>query len=585
MSATPAALAVPRRRRRVLSGDPWPGLLLTIVVATSFVILALLVVVVGLSFRTGTPGDPQAAWTFANYPSIFLDSATYDVLANTLGFACITTLIALVFGVGIAWLVERTDLPGKAAIFTLMAIGLLFPGFAAAMGWLFLLNDRIGLVNVWLRHAFGLATSPLNIATVTGMGWVQGLNLAPLAFVMTAAVLRAADPTLEESAQIAGASMRSTLWRVTLPLAWPGVLAAAIYIFMIGFSAFDVSAIIGWSSRIYTISTYLVVLLTPSLGLPRYGVAAALSVLLIAFAGAFSLFYRRMQGRAHRYQVVTGKAYRPRPLALGRATVPCWIGVGLYFCLAKLVPFVMLIWASLLPYFQLPSHAAFASLSLARYHHLPWRLIGDGLGNTAVLMVLTPTATLVLSLCFSWIVLRSRVRRRGWFDVIAFLPHAVPSIIFGVGALLVTLFVLARFLPLWGTVWLLLMLFTIARISYGTRMTNSGLIQVHRELEESAQVSGASTMGVMRAIITPLLMPTMLYAWLWIALLTFRELTLPVLLTTHDNITLPVVIWSLWFGGGLGDAAAASLIMLALMLPIVALYCFVARRYGLKVTG
>ena len=134
--------------------------------------------------------------------------------------------------------------------------------------------------------------------------------------------------------------------------------------------------------------------------------------------------------------------------------------------------------------------------------------------------------TLALSLAFSWIVLRSRMPGRAGFDFIAFLPHAVPTIVFGVGALLLTLFVLQRALPIYGTIWILLIVFTIARLSYGTRMTNSGLIQIHPELEESAQMSGATTWEAFRRISVPLLAPTLLYAWLWIALLTFRELTL-----------------------------------------------------------
>jgi len=587
VTSAPADLLESGGRRRILrrGGDPWPRLFLGVVLVASFIILGLLVTVVWLSFRDGTPGDPKAAWTLANYPTIYLDGFTWRVLANTLGFAAVTTFVALCFGISIAWLVERTDLGGKRTIVTIMAVGLLIPGFAAAMGWLFLLHPRIGLLNVWLQMHLGFSGPPLNIATIPGMGWVQGLNLAPLAFIMTAAVLRATDPTLEESAQASGASFARTLRRVTLPLAWPGVLAAAIYIFTLGFAAFDVPAIIGWSNRIYTISTYLLLQLSPTDSLPRYGTAAALSVLLIGIAGLFSIAYRRMQGRAHRYQVVTGKAYRPRLVPLGRGRIVAWSLVGLYVCLAKLLPLIVLVWASVLPYFQLPSQTAFASASLARYYRLPWELIGEGLVNTAALMVLTPTVTLIVSLCFSWVVLRSRVKARGWFDVVAFLPHAVPSIIFGVAALLLALFVLEQMVPIYGTIWLLLLVFVIARLSYATRMTNSGLIQIHRELEECAAVSGASTGGILRAILIPLLAPTLLYAWLWIALLTFRELTLAVLLTTRDNITLPVVIWSLWLSGGLGDAAAVALLMLALMIPIVALYWLLAGKHGVKIAN
>jgi iron(III) transport system permease protein len=566
------------RRARI---DIWPGAFLAAVIVASIVILALLAIVIGLSFRTGSLGGADAVWSFDNYPTIFLDSFTYRVLGNTIGFAVTTLLVALFFGVPIAWLVERSDLPAKPLLFTLMAVGLLLPGFGSAMGWLFLMHPRIGLVNVWIQQHFGVGPV-FNIASVIGMGWVQGLSLAPLAFIMTAAVFRATDPALEEAAQMAGARFGTRMWRVTLPLAWPGVLAAGIYIFTIGFAAFDVPAIIGWSNRVFTFSTYLVLQLSPTDALPRYGNAATLSVLLLGFAGFFSWWYAKMQKGAHRYQVVRGKAYRPQLVALGWLKAPVWCLIGLYLTLSALLPLLVVVWASVLPYFQLPSAAAFASASLARYAGLPWELIGDGITNTLILMVLTPTVTLALAVCFSWVVLRSRLPGRSWFDFIAFLPHAMPNIVFGIGTLLIALFVVQRLVPAMGTIWLLLVAFTVGRISYATRMTNTGLIQIHRELEESGEVGGATTGSVIMRIVVPLLAPTLLNAWLWIALLTFRELTLAVLLTSRDNITLSVVIWSLWLGGGLGDAAAVALVMLCGMIPIIGLYWLVARKTGLR---
>ena len=562
--------------------DPWPSIFLAVVGVASVLILALLAIVLWLSFRDGGLADPDATTSLANYRTVFADPFSYRVLANTLGFGLATLVVALAIGMPAAWLVERTDLPGKSAFFTLMSVGLLIPGFASAMGWLFLFHHQIGLVNRWLRDVLGLIESPFDISTIVGMGFVQGLSLAPVAFIMTAAVFRAMDPSLEEAAQMCGASFRQSLQRIALPLAWPGVLAAAIYIFTIGFAAFDVPAIIGWSSRRFTLATYLVLQLNPEGSLPRYGIVAALSAAVIAFALLLSWWYGRMQRRAHRYRVVGGKAYRPNLVRLGGKAWVAWLAAGAYFGLAKLLPVIILAWASLLPFFQLPSARAFASVSTARYERLPWHLIGDGLANTGALMVLTPTLTLALSLCFSWVVLRSGVRGRAWFDAIAFLPHAVPNIVFSVGALLLALFVFEKLVPSYGTVWLMLLLFVVARTSYGTRMTNSGLIQIHRELEETGQMSGAGTLGVVGRILMPLLTPTLLYAWLWIALITFRELTLAVVLTTRDNITLPFIIWNMWTSGAFGNAAALSIVLLGLMLPLVTLYWYVARRRGIS---
>ncbi|HEY2228355.1 MAG TPA: iron ABC transporter permease [Xanthobacteraceae bacterium] len=562
-------------------GDAMPAVMLVVVLGTSATVLCLLGMVLWLSWTNGSPGDADLTYTAQNFVEVFSDPRTFRVLLDTIDFSLIALVVALAFGVPAAWLAERTDFPAKAFLFTLMAVGLLIPGFAAAMGWLFLLHPRIGLINQFLISTFHLDGPPLSISTIAGMGWVQGLNLAPLAFIMTAAVFRAMDPTLEEAAQMHGAGPFTVLRRITVRLAWPGILAAAIYIFMTAFAAFDVPAIIGWGNRLFTFTTYLYLLLNPQDTLPRYGLGAALSTVAMAIAALMSWWYAAMQRRSRRFAVVTGRAYRPRIVKLGRRRLAAWCFIGVYFVLGKVLPIALLAWSSLLPFFQLPSARAFAIVSLAQYASLPWDLVLTGLWNTSILAVLTPSLTLGLSLAFSWIVLRSKIPGRAGFDFIAFLPHAVPSIVFGVGALLLTLFAIQRALPIYGTVWLLLIVFTIARLSYGTRMTNSGLIQIAPELEESALMSGGTAWDAFARISVPLLAPTLLYAWLWIALLTFRELTLAVILSTAENLTFPVVVWSLWLGGGLGQASALAVVMLLMMAPMIVLYWLFARRQGL----
>jgi iron(III) transport system permease protein len=555
--------------------------MVALVLAISLAILITLGVVFWTSFLDGPIDEAATRATLDNYMEVLEDSQSVDVILNTFAFSVVSTAVALFFGIPAAWLAERTDLRGKTLLFTMMTIGLVIPGFATAMGWLFLMHPRIGLLNAFLIQNLGFTSAPFNIVTLTGMGWVQGLNLAPLAFIMTAAVFRAMDPALEEAAHMSGARPRATFAAVTARLAWPGILAASIYIFTIGFAAFDVPAIIGWGNRIFTFATYLYLLTNPQDVLPRYGVAAALSTFIVLLAAALSWWYARMQKRAREYAVVTGKAYQPRTIALGHRAVWAWGFLAVYLLASKLVPLVILVWSSLLPYFQLPSARALRSVSFNHYANLPWEQLNSAIVNTGILMVLTPTITLMLSLCFSWVVLRSRIPGRLAFDFVAFLPHAVPNIIFGVGALLVALYVVQAVLPIYGTIWILLLVFVIARVSYGTRMTNSGLIQIHQELEESAQVSGARTLGVAVSVVLPLLRPTLIYAWLWIALLTFRELTLAVILSTPNNVTLPVVVWSQWEAGGMAQSSAIAVVMLAIMSVLVTIYWVVAGRRGL----
>jgi iron(III) transport system permease protein len=499
-------------------------------------------------------------------------SETWSVFANTVLFSVYTLLFAFLFGLPIAWLAERSDLPGRGALFGIMTISLLIPSYTSAMGWLFLLHPRVGIVNKLFTETLGFSTAPFDVTTIAGMGWVEGLNLAPLAFIMVAATFRAMDPALEEAAAMCRAGFLTTLWRVTLRLAAPGILAAAIYIFMIGFAAFDVPAIIGWTNRIFTFSTYAVSLIQSLQGLPQYGLAAALSVPIILIAAGLGWSYSRMQSRAQQYAVITGKAYRPHLIALGNWRWMAWTFIVIHVVLGFVLPFLMLAWAAFLPYLQVPSFAAFAQLTFANFHSIAWDYLFETAGNTAILMVSAATLTVVFSVASSWIVLRSKLPGRPAIDFVMFLPHVVPNVIFGVAVLLMTLFLIDRFIPIYGTLWILMIVFVIGRISYGTRMTNSGLIQIHNELVESARMSGAGTWAVLHAVVVPLLAPTLIYTWIWTALLCSRELTLSVVLTTADNLTLPVLILQSWNDGKTVAAAAQSLVMLGLLAPLIALY-------------
>ena len=325
--------------------DGWTAAIVTIVVVFSIAILVPPAIVLWLSFRELNPIEDNSAYSFLHYTEVFSDPFILKVMANTILFSLVSLLVSFVFGVPIAWLVERTDLKGKPVIYTLMTLGLLMPGFAVAMGWLFLLHPRIGIINKVAMDLFDLSNAPFNIASVFGMGWVQGLSLAPLSFIMTAAVLRAIDPNLEESAYMSGAGLVGVMRKVTLPLAWPGILAAGIYMFTIGFAAFDVPAIIGWSNKIFTFSTFLLLQLGRDEGLPRYGAVAALSTVVIAIAGLLIWWYGRLQRHAHRYQVVTGKGYRPRMVQLRNHSWMAWTFLGFYFVLSKVLPLLVLIWA------------------------------------------------------------------------------------------------------------------------------------------------------------------------------------------------------------------------------------------------
>jgi iron(III) transport system permease protein len=546
-------------------------------------VVGLLLVIFWMGFWQNGPGEP-VVYTLNHYRTILTDSFTFKTLLNTLGFASTTVVISLFFAIPIAWLVERTDLPGKEWVFTLMAVGALVPTFFTAMGWVFLLHPRIGVVNRIFVDAFGLAQSPFNIASIIGMGWVEGLGLSSLAFIMIVATYRSMDPSLEEVGRVHGLKLVQTLRHITLPLTFPGILAASIYIFTIGLSAFEVPAIIGMSNKIFTFSTFIFYKMQPLEELPNYGVAGAVSSLLVVLALLLSWWYFKVLRFSSRYAVVTGRAYRPKLVELGRQGRLCaWIFLGFFFLVAKLMPFLLLSWAALLSYFQPPSMTALRQVSLRNFYGLPWNLMFAGALNTLLLMLAVPTLTLILCLAISWVILRSELKWRVVFDALAFLPHAVPAIILAIAAVFVALFVLRDFLPLYGTLSILILVYTISRISFATRIINNSLAQIHPELEEAAFAGGLRVLQVMRKILLPLLKPALVYAWLWMALLCYRELTMAsVLVTNQNNVTLPMIVWGLWLGGSLNQAAAANLVILGFMLPAVLLYLMVGRRSRLE---
>jgi iron(III) transport system permease protein len=540
-------------------------------------ILLLLVVAVRIAFLDADSG----AFTMDNFKDLYGDKFVFTALKNTAGFTAVSTLTALAFAVPIAFLAERTTLPGRGLIFPLMLVTVLIPGFFGAMGWLLMFHPRIGMMNKWaIEYIPGIDGPIFNVVTVHGMGFITGLGLTSLAFIMLAGSFRAMDPALEESAQIHGMGLTRRLRRISFPLVWPGILAAGLYITTIGMASFDVPAFIGLSNRIFTFSTMMFLLANPENEPPRFGVIGASSIMMIFVALLLSWWYFSVIKRSHKYAVVTGKNYRPKLIDLNKR----WIALGWGLISVKIVfsfviPLVMLIWASLLPFFEPISRTAMEKVSLDNYRLIPWEVLWLPLKNTLILTLVVPTALVFIGLAVSWVVIRSKAPGVWAVDAVAFLPHAVPNLIFAVSILYMALFWMPDFVPLHGTIWIMVIVFVIARVSFPTRVYNNALLQIHKELDEAGYVFGLGPLRVLYRVIFPLLLPTILYSWIWMALLTYRELTLAAFLTSAENITLPVYILSI-FGTDRGIAAAASIIQLLVMTPLIIAYFLWARRRG-----
>jgi iron(III) transport system permease protein len=392
-------------------------------------------------------------------------------------------------------------------------------------------------------------------------------------------MFRAMNPALEEAAKIHGMSFLGTARRITLPLAFPAILAATIYMLTIGIATFDVPAIIGLGNRIYMLSTYVYLKANPpDSGIPQYGITAALGTLMIGVALLLTWWYSQVLRQGHRYQVITGKGYRPQLIQLGNWAILAWVFIALYFVASKLTPLLLIAYAAFVPYLAPPSYEMLGKMTLAGFYNLNWDLFWRGLHNTLLLVVTVPLVTLLLAFSISWLIVRSRNRLRYALEFGAFLPHALPEVILAIGALLLALFVLQGIVPLYGSVWLIAIVYVISRLAFATRALNSSLLQIHKELEEAAYTAGLSPVRTSWRILVPLLRPTLMSVWIWSAILVYRELTVAVFLISQDSVTLPAVIWSYWFSGAINQAAAVTLLVTLALTPLILVFWWFGRR-------
>ena len=519
------------------------------------------------SLRTGLPGQ-QTALTAANYIQAFSDPGTYEVLLNTVLFAAGTLAVTFVFTLPIVWFMNRTDLPFKGAFYVLLSLGILMPVFLKIMGWVLLASPRIGMLNKLASNVFGLDRPLFDIYTIPWMGFIQGISFVPLAFFMLSAAYQAMDPALEEAAYIGGVGKFKTLLRINVPITLPAILAVVIYVTVLAITVFETPALLGLPSRIFVLSSWIYFAVSPQASLPNYGLASAYGAILLVAAFLFSYLYFRVLRQGRKYAVITGRGYRPKLLELGKWKAVAVAFVLLYFALALFLPFVALVWTSLLPYFQVPSKEALSQITLDNYTTIGEYAPLRPFINTAILVVFVPTLAVLLSILVSWVVVRTQFRFRGFLDTLAFLPHATPHILLAV-ALAYLALVYPSVLPIYNTIWIIILAQVIAYIAYGTRTMNGAMIQVHRELEEVGKVSGASALTILRKIVVPLVGPAVLNAWLWIMLLSYREVTMALTLQGPGNMVVATLVWQTWINGWVPQVGALGVIIILFMAVLV----------------
>ena len=492
---------------------------------------------------------------------------------NSLVFAGGATAIALATGVPLGWLLVRTDLPLRRTFLVVALVPLVVPGVLYTISWIFLASPNAGLINTLagahLVDVFGLG----------GMIVVEGFHLSPLVLLLTAAAARSVDASLEESALCSGATLAATLRRVTLPLLRPALLAAAIVSLIRALESFEVPALLGipGGTWVFTSRVYGALQRFPD-GIAFAG-AYALPLIALTCGGAVLLAVLTRRRRA--YETVTGRGAAGSRLPLGRARGPVTALVGLYLLLSVVLPVLTLCWISTQPYLDVPSRESLARASLAGYSEVlgsPRTL--RAFWNSTVLGTGAATVTLVLGAVIAWIAVRSRLRGRQVADGAAFLPLALPGIVLG-GALLA----LWLRIPwsVYGTLWILLIAYVTGFLPYGVRSASAAVSQLGRELEEAAQVSGASWWQAFRRVVIPLAGPGLLAGWITVVVFAMRELSASIVLYSPGNEVVAVQIWQTYENGDFRAVAALGVLVTAASVVLVAAAALLARQLARQV--
>ena len=555
-----------------------------LLIVVSFLVLSPMILLTLGSFSTAAlPTDISLSkLSLDNYIDVWTDPATYALFYNTGIYVTGATAFGITLAAALAWLVERTNIPGKIWIYAGVPLTLVLPGLLQAMAWVLLLSPRIGFINKFLIDTLGLGIEPINIYSLGGMIFVEGFRLVPTAFLMMVPLLRSMDPALEEAAAMSGAKPSATLRKVTLGLMLPGLIAVLIYQFITAFEVFEVPGILGMPADIYVFSTKIYALHRSVTVEPAYGEANALSMIYLLVAVVATYLYSRVIAKSERFTIITGKGYRPRLMELGPWKWPAFSLVLLFLLFTIILPFLVFLYVSFLPYLMTPSWEAFQSMTTEFYVEVfNDELIAISVWNTFLVTVVTSTAVVVFSFLISLVVVRSKFLGRRLLDQMAFMPHAIPGIVMGVAFLWVFINADNLGIPIYGGIWSITIAFTVGYIAYGTRAMNAAILQIHKDLEEAAYVSGAVQWRTMWRIFYPLMVPTFVGVWIWVMLHAVRAASLPLILTEGpENQVLAVLVWNMWDegAGGVQMVGAIGVIMIVLLMAVT--MCFRAFGFG-----
>ena len=480
------------------------------------------------------------------------------VIGNTMLVGVATTALAVLIGGALALVLVRIDTPGRSVLEELVILPLYVTPLLTAIAWSWLGSPRGGLINLFGREVLGASQGLVNLHGPAGVVFVSALAYAPLPFLLIAAALRAMDPALEESARVHGAGAGGAFARVSLPLVLPAALGSAILVFVQAIGLFSVPAVLGMPSGFYVAGTEIYRLLNNYP--PRVGQAAAWGLLLLAITAALVWLQAAILNRRS-FVTVTGKAFRPRILPVGQIRYAFAAGAWLYVAAAVMLPVLTLTWAALVNFLTVDLKLMAFDLRHFEYVLFTYPKTYIAAQNSLLLGIATATIVCALGLGVSWVVVRTRIRGRGFLDQVSMMPLALPSIVLALG--LLWTYVGLTLVPIYGTIVILLVAYVTHYLPFGVRAASGALRQLHPELEDAARIAGASLAKTLRFVVLPLTRPTLVATWTLLFVLAMQEVSASILLYTSRTTVLSVAVFDLWEAGNVNALAALSVLQLA----------------------
>lgn len=503
----------------------------------------------------------DGAINFENYRNVYSQNVNWRALTNTVELSLMVMIASVLITFPLAWLVGRTDMPGKKGFRTLLVSSYMIPPYVGAIAWVQLLNPSVGYMNNIFKWMFGLETAPFDIYTFWGLAWVLTLFYSPFAFITISRAMEKMDPTLEEAARVSGASPLRTVWDVTLPLMAPSILAGGLLVFIAAGSCFGIPSIVGMPGNIEVMTTRIVTYIYMG---DEAGVrdATALAASLMFLANFLLMGMTWMMGRKD-YTTISGKSTRPNIVELGKWKWPALCAVGLYGAISVIIPLGSIVLTSFLKSMSRPVEWSNIGID-------PWIPVitssqyMESVWNSVIYGVIAATIGTALAVFVAYLAVKTNIKGRTIPDLLTVIGGSTPSIVIAL-ALIITFS--GNFgLNLYSTMWIIVVSYLVKYLTMSVRTIAAALSQVHVSLEEAALNSGANWLRVCKDIIIPLIAPSVIAGWFLIFMPSFYELTMSLLLYGSDTKTIGVLLYELQTYADTQNASVLSVIILLIVL-------------------